>query len=63
MRKSVRALAPLAILAGSIGAVVTLPGPGEAVGPNMGGYSGPRGPSTPSQSQGAPTPGNLSRQR
>lgn len=60
MSKSVRVLAPLAILVGSIGAVLAVAGPGEAVGPNTGGY---HGPSMPSQSQGAPTPSNLSRQR
>ena len=61
MSKAVRAVAPLAILVGSIGPLLTLAGPGEAAGP--GGYGGPRGPSMPSHSQGVPTPSNLSGQR
>ncbi|HEX7784782.1 MAG TPA: hypothetical protein VF653_01050, partial [Methylomirabilota bacterium] len=65
MSSPVRRLAPLAIVLGSIGAVLTLTQPGEAIGPGTGGYSGPRGPSMPSQSQnlrGTPTPSTLRRQ-
>ena len=66
MSSSVRRLAPLAIVLGSIGAVLTLTQPGEAIGPNTRGYNGPRGPSMPSQSQnlgGTSIPSTLNRQR
>ena len=66
MSSSVRRLAALGIVVGSIGAVLILTRPGEAIGPGVGGYTGPRGPSVPSQSQNlgrTPTPSTLSRQR
>jgi hypothetical protein len=63
MGKTVRGLASVAILVGSIGVMFATIRPVEAIGPSMGGTGVPHGPSMPSQKDGggAPTPSNLRR--
>ena len=63
MGKAVRGLTSVAVLVGSIGTMLALARPGEAVGPSMGSYGVPQGASTPSQQSSAPTPGTLSRNK
>ncbi|HEY7203292.1 MAG TPA: hypothetical protein VIA61_03310 [Methylomirabilota bacterium] len=65
MGKVVRGLASVSLLVGSIGIVLAAAGGADAAGPGMGsGFSVPHGPSMPSQNYGgAPTPGNLGRQK
>ena len=64
MGKALHGLASVTVLVGSIGTMLVLARPAEAVGPSAGGYGIPRGPSMPSQRYGgASTPSNLSTQK
>jgi hypothetical protein len=62
MGKSVHGLVVVAMLVGSIGAVLAVAQPSEAVGPSIRGYSHPGGTAPSSRRNQAPTPSNLKRQ-